>query len=176
MNQEKIGEFLKTLRKEKNITQEQLASDLGVSNRSVSRWENGINMPDLSLLLQIAEYYSIDVSEILYAEKKETHQTDSNAITQKIVDYSSHEKAFFTRQIRGLFITSLIFLLLNMLIEILNLVEKTSGWINRLVNFTSGFSIGFALASLFVGILYTTKYFQKLKKFKLKIIKKFTRK
>lgn len=46
MNQKKIGEFLKELRKEKSMTLEQLAEVLGVTNRSISRWENGVNMPD----------------------------------------------------------------------------------------------------------------------------------
>ena len=50
MDQQKIGGFLKELRKERGVTQEQLAQILGVSNRSVSRWENGNNLPDLDLL------------------------------------------------------------------------------------------------------------------------------
>ena len=53
MDQIKIGTFLKLLRKEKNLTQEQLAEQLGVSTRTVSRWENGNNMPDISLLSEI---------------------------------------------------------------------------------------------------------------------------
>ena len=47
MDQIKIGAFLKTLRKEKNLTQEQAAEQLGVSNRTVSRWETGTNKPDI---------------------------------------------------------------------------------------------------------------------------------
>ena len=54
MNQIKIGSFLKELRNEKGITQEQFAEQLGVSNRTVSRWETGSNMPDISLLVEIA--------------------------------------------------------------------------------------------------------------------------
>ncbi len=50
MNQEKIGKFITTCRKEKNLTQEELAEKLNVSNKSVSRWENGKNMPDYSIL------------------------------------------------------------------------------------------------------------------------------
>ena len=59
MNQIKIGEFLKELRKEKGLTQEQLAEQFNVSRRSVSRWETGNNMPDLSMLITLAEYYEI---------------------------------------------------------------------------------------------------------------------
>ena len=52
MDQPKIGRFLKELRLEKGMTQEQLAETFGVSNRSISRWENGNNMPDLGLVIQ----------------------------------------------------------------------------------------------------------------------------
>ena len=57
MNQQKIGYFLRTLRSEKGITQEKLAEILGVSNRSISRWENGVTMPDFDLVILIAKYY-----------------------------------------------------------------------------------------------------------------------
>ena len=56
MDQKKIGAFLKALRQEKEMTQEQLAEQLGVSNRTISRWETGSNMPDISLLVEIAEF------------------------------------------------------------------------------------------------------------------------
>ena len=61
MDQIKIGAFLKTLRKEKNLTQEQLAEHMGVSGRTVSRWETGNNMPDISLLVEIAEFYDVSI-------------------------------------------------------------------------------------------------------------------
>jgi transcriptional regulator with XRE-family HTH domain len=56
VDQVKIGNFLKKLRKEKGITQEQLAEILNVSGRTVSRWETGNNMPDISILVDIADY------------------------------------------------------------------------------------------------------------------------
>ena len=52
MNQQKMGEFLKHLRKEKGLTQEQLAEHFYVSSRSVSRWETGSNMPDVDMLIE----------------------------------------------------------------------------------------------------------------------------
>ena len=70
MEQQKIGSFLKELRKERNLTQEQFAEQLGVSGRSVSRWETGINMPDISLLVEIAEFYDVSISEIIDGERK----------------------------------------------------------------------------------------------------------
>ena len=63
MNQIKIGEFLKELRKEKGLTQEELAEQFHVSRRSVSRWETGNNMPDLDTLIELSDYYEIDLRE-----------------------------------------------------------------------------------------------------------------
>ena len=65
MNQENIGKFIASLRKEKELTQEQLAEQLGVNSRSVSRWENGNCMPDLSLLEMLAQELGVSVSELL---------------------------------------------------------------------------------------------------------------
>ena len=59
MNQKKIGSFLKELRKEKGITQEEFAENLNVSGRTVSRWETGVNMPDISLLVD--KYYRANI-------------------------------------------------------------------------------------------------------------------
>ena len=70
MNQQKIGRFLKELRKEKNLTQEQLAEKLNISGRTVSRWETGNNMPDISLLVELAEFYDVSIAEIIDGERK----------------------------------------------------------------------------------------------------------
>ena len=69
MDQVKIGSFIKEIRKEKGLTQEQLAEKLGVSQKSVSRWETGKTMPDYSLLPNICETLEINVAELLGAEK-----------------------------------------------------------------------------------------------------------
>ena len=65
MNQEKIGKFISELRKEKNMTQEELAEKLDVTNKSISRWENGKTMPDLSLITVLAKEFNVEVSELL---------------------------------------------------------------------------------------------------------------
>lgn len=74
MNQEKIGKFITTCRKNKNLTQEELAEKLNVSNKSISRWENGKNMPDYSILKDLCSVLDISINELLSGEKdnKET--------------------------------------------------------------------------------------------------------
>ena len=70
MDQKKVGAFLKYLRREKNITQEQLAEAMSVSNRTVSRWETGSNMPDLDVIIELSDYYNVDLRELLDGERK----------------------------------------------------------------------------------------------------------
>lgn len=70
MDQQKIGRFIAQTRKEKSLTQEQLAEKLGVSNRSVSRWENGKNMPDISLFQPLCDTLDITLEELLDGERK----------------------------------------------------------------------------------------------------------
>ena len=78
MNQEKIGKFIAQCRKEKNITQQELAEKIGVTNKSISRWENGKNMPDYSILKELCNILDIDVNELLSGEKiKEKTNTNS---------------------------------------------------------------------------------------------------
>lgn len=69
MDQARIGAFIRSVRKESGLTQEQLAERLGVSQRSVSRWETGRTMPDYSLLPALCEALGINVAELLGAER-----------------------------------------------------------------------------------------------------------
>ena len=93
MDAKKIGTFLRELRKEKGLTQEQLAEVLNVSGRTVSRWETGTNMPDLSVLIQIAEFYEVEVKEILDGERKgEIMDKELKETLSKVADYNSMEK------------------------------------------------------------------------------------
>lgn len=93
MDTNKIGVFLKTLRKEKGLTQEQLAETLLVSGRSVSRWETGTNMPDLSILIQLAEFYDVEIKEILDGERMgEPMDPEWKETLCKVADYHKLEK------------------------------------------------------------------------------------
>lgn len=69
MNQEKIGKFIAICRKNKNLTQEELATRLNVTSKSVSRWENGKTMPDYSLLNPLCKELDITINELLSGEK-----------------------------------------------------------------------------------------------------------
>lgn len=84
MNQQKIGVFICSCRKEKELTQVQLAEILGVSDKSISRWENGKTMPDISLYEPLCEALDIQISELLYAKRmtdsEKTEQGEKSAL------------------------------------------------------------------------------------------------
>lgn len=93
IDQIKIGSFLRELRKEKELTQEQLAEKFGVSSRSVSRWENGNTMPELNILVELADYYEVDIKEIIDGERKsEIMKKEEKETLQKVADYAEAEK------------------------------------------------------------------------------------
>lgn len=65
----KIGKFLAQLRKEKGLTQEQLAEKLGVNNKTISRWETGNYMPPVEMLLELSKFYEVSINELLCGER-----------------------------------------------------------------------------------------------------------
>ena len=93
MDQKKIGLFLKELRKERNLTQQQVSEYFNVSDRTISRWENGINMPDISMLVYIADFYNVDVRELLNGERNiEESLENINETLLKVSEYQNVKK------------------------------------------------------------------------------------
>ena len=85
MNQVKIGKFIAALRKEKGMTQEQLGEKLGVTNKTVSRWENGNYMPDIEMLSLLSKEFGVSINEIISGERLGTEEfkkaADDNLVT-----------------------------------------------------------------------------------------------
>ena len=69
MNQMEIGKFIAELRKEKNMTQQELANKLNITDRAISHWENGRSMPDAGIMLELCKALDINVNELLSAKK-----------------------------------------------------------------------------------------------------------
>ena len=92
MDQEKIGKFIAECRKEKKLTQEQLAEKLGVSNRSISRWENGKTMPDISLFEPLCEELNISINELLKGQRLNDKKPNNKIFTEVLLDYSKYIK------------------------------------------------------------------------------------
>lgn len=118
MNQQKIGEFLKHLRKDKGLTQEQLAEEFGVSSRSVSRWENGNTMPDISIIIELADFYDVDIREIICGERKsENMDKELKDTLVTVADYTNNENGKIMQSaVNMAIITSVIFAIVTPII------------------------------------------------------------
>ncbi len=157
MNQMKTGIFIKKLRNEKDLTQERLAEQFNVSRRTVSRWETGSNMPDLDLLVEMADYFDVDLRELLDGERKsEKMDKELEEAVLKVADYSNHEKKKITKVVRIYFVAGIIALIINFLLGFFELPETF--W----VGFAKGSSAGMAFAAMVLGLVYTSGHMTKL--------------
>ena len=112
MDQIRIGAFLKELRKEHELSQEQLADRFNVSSRSVSRWENGNTMPDISIMIELADFYDVDIRDLLRGERKsEKMEKDLKETLVMVAEYTEAEKAKILNKVyvcgTGMLITSI---------------------------------------------------------------------
>ncbi len=109
MNQQEIGRFIAQLRREKTLTQEQLAELLGVSKRTVSRWENDRCMPDLSLLALLSEELGVTVSELLNGRRmNEQEMLQLRDSITALLELSEKEQKVKTRKLNMYMISGLL--------------------------------------------------------------------
>ena len=78
MDQEKVGRIIKTLRKDKGMTQRELSEMLNVTDRAVSKWERGLGCPDVSLLTSLSEIFSVDIESIIEGDMEENEKRSGN--------------------------------------------------------------------------------------------------
>ena len=176
MDQKKIGGFLKELRKEKGVTQEQLAEKFFVSGRTVSRWETGSNMPDVDLLIQLADYYDVELRELLDGERRSENMNEEMKETVlKVADYSNEEKMKLSERMCRLFIAGVILFTIYVILEGFFDTGTSIGPFpvdGHFISFCKGAALGFAYGTMIVGVLYTSGRMAKLHAYKRKILKK----
>jgi len=160
MDQKKIGDFLKVLRKERGLTQEQLAQHLHVSGRTVSRWETGNNMPDISLLIEIAEFYDVSIPEIVSGERKnEAMNEETKETARTLSEYAESEKELLLRKIRSESILGVCALAVYAALDITNLALK-----NDFFSSLSTLSLTLVFVTTLIIFLYATGLLSKLHK------------
>lgn len=160
MEQKKIGNFLKNLRKEKGITQEMLAEKLNVSGRTVSRWETGNNMPDISLLIELAEFYDISIPEIVNGERKnEKMNKEVKEVAQTLSEYAGFEKENLIKKIQSQSIIGVIALMIYCILDFGGMPEK-----HTLLRYLSSYSLTLVFVTPITILLYTTGAIEKAKK------------
>ena len=167
MNMIKTGKFLQELRKEKELTQEQLAEQLGVARRTVSRWETGNNMPDLDILVELSDLYSVDLREILSGERKsETMDQELKETVLQVANYSSEEKNKMLRRMHWLFIVGLIGFAAFLVITLMGL-EATAPY-----DAIGSFGLGIAFAMMILGVIFTGRSVARIREFKMRLLGK----
>lgn len=167
MDQKKTGQFLKTLRNEKGITQEQLAKKFNVSNRSVSRWETGTNLPDISLLVEIADFYDVDVREIIDGERKsEMMDKETKEVAEKMAAYAGNEKSNLLRGVQTAGIAGIAVTLIALILQIVS-YDLDAPDLRRSTAILTTF---LAFVAMSVLTLYVTGLLKKLSKHRKLVI------
>lgn len=167
MDQKKVGSFLRELRKEKQLTQEQLAERFGVTNRSVSRWETGSDMPDLSILVELADFYDVDIRDIIDGERKggDMNKEEKERL-QLVADYAETEKNTLLMRLR-------IFSIVGLVSLIAGLVMLVLGGDNNLpvYDYLMGTLMGVSIGALLVAVFYSTGALENMRKRKRTLMK-----
>lgn len=169
MDQQKVGRFLRELRNQKSLTQEQLAEMLGVTNRSVSRWENGVTMPDFDLLIQLSTFYDVEIGEILDGERKVTSINQQPEETLlKIADYHQTEKKSFAQRLHYGCMAGLGGMIIYALIDLFGLTAIQP--YRTIVNVVLGIVIG----ALITGAIYTSQHMSRIRAAKIRLWERIT--
>lgn len=167
VDQKKIGSFFKELRKEKGLTQEQLAEYFNVSGRTISRWETGNNMPDLDILIEMADYYEVDLRELLDGERKsEKMNKDLEETVLKVADYSNDEKMKLMKKLHIFSWTGVVSFIIFMILKETGLAD--SGISESVASFCAGISFGM----LIIAVIYTSQHISRIRSFKKRIFQR----
>ncbi len=162
MDQKMIGQFIKELRKEKHITQEELAEKLNVSNRTVSRWETGTNMPDISILVELSEILDVSIPEIINAERKsEKMNGESKELAQSMSDYATTEKEGLVKEIRRFSIIGTVLVFIYIFFDATQ-IGMTNGFVSEIVRYCQ--LLPYVLMIMIA--CYTTGLISKFQKYK----------
>lgn len=128
MDKERTGQLITELRKEKGLTQKQLAEALNVTDKAVSKWERGLSFPDISMLEPISQTLDISIMELLAGERKGEDEPLTREEAQQIIKESvelSDEEIRHKRERSRLLIIILIVLVLLMISLTLNVISLT---------------------------------------------------
>ena len=158
MDTVKIGAFLRELRKGKELTQEQLADVFNVSARTVSRWETGSNMPDISILVEIADYYQLDIREILNGEKNAALPADDGSSLKNVAEYADKEKERLAAKTRIYAIAGIVGMFIFGIIRAFGPADSMAC---RLI---TGLAVMMVYAALASSLIYTSSHLQTLQR------------
>lgn len=148
MNQIAIGRFIAQKRKEKNLTQDQLAEKIGISNKTISKWECGKSMPDYSIIQVLCQELEVEMAELMNGKMADhrTPQLDNQQLMEMFERIQRLEKE---KQ------TMFGFLLIIMGIAMSAISQLTGG--TAFKDFVSGVTLGLSVGIMLVGIYMTAQ-------------------
>lgn len=162
MNQEKIGLFIRTKRIEKGLTQEQLAANLEVSSKTVSRWERGLNIPDSTILQSLSIELGVTTSELMIGEVI-NEEMDSEEYTKLGIDYSLKEFNQNVNKFKRRILITLIFTLILLMDVSYGYFSASLSWqINEKMIFPRGIIYSLIFSQEIVnyeGIILTNMFY-----------------
>lgn len=126
MDKNIIGQFITELRKEKGMTQKQLADLLNVTDKAVSKWERGLSFPDISMLEPISQVFDISIMELLAGKRQDASETLTKEEAQKLINQSVElgDEEIRRKKERNRFIIIIMVVLFLLLISItLNIIS-----------------------------------------------------
>ena len=159
----KMGVYLKKLRNEKGLTQEELAEKFGVTRRTVSRWETGYNLPDIDILIEMSDFYNVELKELLQGGIKNMENKEKEtAILVDDYNKTNNNKSY---KVVLIYLTlGIICLVINQMLSFFDLPETF--W----AGFAKGATAGLSLLSLIFAILYITGKLNSIKDAKRRIV------
>ena len=125
-------------------------------------------MPDLDVLIQIADYYEVEIKEVLDGERKsEKMNREMEDTVLKVADYSNHEKQRLTKRMSLLFCCGVIAFTVYLVMEYMGIAD-----VKGIQEDVASGALGFAYGIMLVGVLYTSGYLMKFKAFKRRLLKR----
>lgn len=104
MNNEKFGKFIAELRKEKSMTQKDLANKLKITDKAISKWERGLGFPDIVLLKPLSEIFEVSITELLNGERQENNKIDIETQVIQIINRVEEQKKIKKKKTRCIII------------------------------------------------------------------------
>lgn len=152
MNQEKIGKFIANLRKEKNLTQEDLAEQLGITKNVVSKWERGLGLMDMSLLKPLSNILEVEIIDILSGDK--INKNDKSDQYEKLILELFNKSSFNKKKIKyQYYLFEIIIVILTLAIVILSHKEVITILVIILMVVANTFNLAFYVLSKNIVIL-----------------------
>lgn len=151
MNQENLGTFLVTLRKEKGLTQKEVAKYIGVTEQAISKWERGIGIPDVSLWKGIVDVYDISLVEFLQCERLKKEEKKAEGMLQETLERTNYKiNKMKSKEVVLLIILSLSIFILSLFLKI--------KWVNALLFLGASLIVIYFLGVIFKKLNYPIRF------------------